>query len=77
MNLILQIVPTEQLIGWQAELLTSPDLKGNLATSRKADIPMDAPATSRQCVRFGAFELDLRSEELRKHGNKASSRDSR
>src|SRR5580658_5600837 len=31
---------------------------------------MEAPATSRQCVRFGAFELDLRSEELRKHGNK-------
>jgi TolB-like protein/DNA-binding winged helix-turn-helix (wHTH) protein/lipoprotein NlpI len=31
---------------------------------------MGAPATSRQCVRFGAFELDLRSEELRKHGNK-------
>ena len=31
---------------------------------------MEAPATSRQCVRFGAFELDLRSEELRKHGSK-------
>jgi TolB-like protein/DNA-binding winged helix-turn-helix (wHTH) protein/Tfp pilus assembly protein PilF len=31
---------------------------------------MEAPATSRQCVRFGAFELDLRSEELRKHGTK-------
>ncbi len=31
---------------------------------------MEAPATSRQCVRFGAFELDFRSEELRKHGNK-------
>ena len=31
---------------------------------------MEAPATSRQCVRFGAFELDLRSVELRKHGNK-------
>jgi TolB-like protein/DNA-binding winged helix-turn-helix (wHTH) protein/Tfp pilus assembly protein PilF len=31
---------------------------------------MEAPATSRQCVRFGAFELDLRSDELRKHGNK-------
>jgi TolB-like protein/DNA-binding winged helix-turn-helix (wHTH) protein/Tfp pilus assembly protein PilF len=31
---------------------------------------MEAPATSRQCVRFGAFEFDLRSEELRKHGNK-------
>ena len=31
---------------------------------------MEAPATSRQCVRFGAFELDFRSEELRKHGSK-------
>jgi TolB-like protein/DNA-binding winged helix-turn-helix (wHTH) protein len=31
---------------------------------------MEAPATSRQCVRFGVFELDFRSEELRKHGNK-------
>src|ERR1700733_8106697 len=31
---------------------------------------MEAPATSRQCVRVGAFELSLRSEELRKHGNK-------
>ncbi len=31
---------------------------------------MEAPANSRQCVRFGAFELDFRSEELRKHGNK-------
>src|SRR3984957_10445970 len=31
---------------------------------------MEAPATSRQCVRFGAFELDFRSEELRKHGKK-------
>ncbi|MGD0797925.1 MAG: winged helix-turn-helix domain-containing protein [Acidobacteriaceae bacterium] len=31
---------------------------------------MEAPATSRQCVRFGEFELDFRSEELRKHGNK-------
>jgi TolB-like protein/DNA-binding winged helix-turn-helix (wHTH) protein/lipoprotein NlpI len=31
---------------------------------------MEASATSRQCVRFGEFELDLRSEELRKHGNK-------
>jgi TolB-like protein/DNA-binding winged helix-turn-helix (wHTH) protein/Tfp pilus assembly protein PilF len=31
---------------------------------------MEAPATPRQCVRFGAFELDFRSEELRKHGNK-------
>ena len=31
---------------------------------------MEAPATSRQCVRFGAFEIDFRSEELRKHGNK-------
>ena len=31
---------------------------------------MEAPATSRQCVRFGEFELDFRSEELRKHGDK-------
>jgi TolB-like protein/DNA-binding winged helix-turn-helix (wHTH) protein len=31
---------------------------------------MEAPVTPRQCVRFGAFELDLRSEELRKHGIK-------
>jgi TolB-like protein/DNA-binding winged helix-turn-helix (wHTH) protein/lipoprotein NlpI len=31
---------------------------------------MEAPATSRQCVRFGAFEVDFRSQELRKHGNK-------
>jgi hypothetical protein len=31
---------------------------------------MEAPATSRQCVRFGPFETDFRSEELRKHGNK-------
>ncbi len=31
---------------------------------------MEAPATSRQCVRFGVFELDFRSEELRKHGRK-------
>ncbi len=31
---------------------------------------MEAPASSRQCVRFGAFELDFRSEELRKHGSK-------
>jgi TolB-like protein/DNA-binding winged helix-turn-helix (wHTH) protein/Tfp pilus assembly protein PilF len=29
---------------------------------------MKAPASSRQCVRFGEFELDFRSEELRKHG---------
>ena len=31
---------------------------------------MEAPATSRQSVRFGEFELDFRSEELRKHGDK-------
>jgi TolB-like protein/DNA-binding winged helix-turn-helix (wHTH) protein/Tfp pilus assembly protein PilF len=31
---------------------------------------MEAPATSRQCVRFGEFELDFRSEELRKYGKK-------
>src|SRR3984885_8723772 len=31
---------------------------------------MEAPATSRQSVRFGEFELDFRSEELRKHGKK-------
>jgi TolB-like protein/DNA-binding winged helix-turn-helix (wHTH) protein/lipoprotein NlpI len=31
---------------------------------------MEAPASPRQCVRFGEFELDFRSEELRKRGNK-------
>ena len=31
---------------------------------------MKAPASSGQCVRFGEFELDFRSEELRKHGKK-------
>src|ERR1700679_3996206 len=31
---------------------------------------MEAPATPRQCVRFGSFELDFRSEELRKAGNR-------
>jgi hypothetical protein len=39
MNLTLQIAFTEQLIGYQAERLTSPDLKANLLASRKAGIP--------------------------------------
>jgi hypothetical protein len=40
LSLILQVVLTEQLIGWQAaELLTSPVLKGTLEASRKVGIP--------------------------------------
>lgn len=31
---------------------------------------MESQSISRRCVRFGAYEVDLRSEELRKHGNK-------